>query len=215
MTKKSKKLNFFKSILCGDLWFTNNNTELDYTKTDKGDHNLPENQLFNIHKSSDSNSIKREIERENRINNIKVKNNILRKTNNKISHNHKDSHNYKNPNSISNTNTSDTITNNLNTVSNLNTVLQSEYVPLILENININSLYIKHKILLKYIDIDNNLYIKSIVLKKSKEEIGCFNNGENKKVIFRAKSDSLLQITAIEHNDREESIFVVNGKFVI
>lgn len=223
----SNTLSFLIYILSGQFWFKNtknfdnnietlsenNNVVANITEAHFYFDKLKKHTKNNIDKAFDSGKIeysevinKREIELENKNNEILfnrhnniIENSDIVKNNNKPNHN-KENYNLK----IDNISESDIE----------NDILHSQYVPLTIENITVNALYIKHKILLKYINIKEKMYIKSIVFKNIDMELGCYNNGENKEIIFRKKSDSLLQIIAKEKNGKEVSVFVVNGKIV-
>jgi hypothetical protein len=187
--------NFILNIICGQFWFKSHKKSII-----KKDNNFVSNADIQMdirkiqHKDIQT---KKEIETENQ----KDQNLIIKNIQKEI--NHKE---------IGQGSLNDEEAQDLD-LSSIK-LINSEYVPLTFENINIDSLYIKHKILLKYIKLNQKMYIKSIVFKKIDTEIGCYNQGENAEIIFKKESDSLLQIIAKEKTGKRVSIFVINGKIV-
>ena len=100
------------------------------------------------------------------------------------------------------------------------------YIKLFLEDININQLFLKHNITLKYIEIiDEELfknsgirkadkYIKSFILGNMDREIDCYSNGENESLIISKQNASITNITLQEKSGTLEKIIVVNGVII-
>ncbi|MDI9354987.1 MAG: hypothetical protein QM532_02060 [Cyanobium sp. MAG06] len=88
------------------------------------------------------------------------------------------------------------------------------YVKMVFNNIDIAMLYIKHNIILKYIKIDDNLYVKSFILNHNKDEYLCHNNGENLCIYFKQKNDSILEICAENIIGDREYLHIINGKLI-
>lgn len=88
------------------------------------------------------------------------------------------------------------------------------YVPLEIVDTNVNELFIKHNITLKYITADGKNYIKSILLVSDDRELDCYSLGENILVSIKKLSDSLLSISVFENTGKNEMIHVVNGRVI-
>lgn len=97
------------------------------------------------------------------------------------------------------------------------------YIKLFLEEIDINQLFLKHNITLKYIEIiDEELfkntsirkadkYIKSFILGNMDREIDCYSNGENESLTILKQNASIINVTLQEKIGTLEKIIVVNG----
>ena len=97
------------------------------------------------------------------------------------------------------------------------------YIKLFLEEIDINQLFLKHNITLKYVEIiDEELfkntsirkadkYIKSFILGNMDREIDCYSNGENESLTILKQNASIINVTLQEKIGTLEKIIVVNG----
>jgi hypothetical protein len=88
------------------------------------------------------------------------------------------------------------------------------YIKLNLENIDTNELFIKHNITLKYIQVENNMYIKSILLVNDDKELDCFSVGENHSLKIKKENNSILKLFIQEINGNVDEIMIVNGRVV-
>ena len=89
------------------------------------------------------------------------------------------------------------------------------YIKLFLENTNTNELFIKHNITLKYIQIENNLFIKSVLLVNDDRELDCFSVGENESLTITKENNSILKLSIRELNGNTDQIMIVNGRVVV
>lgn len=85
------------------------------------------------------------------------------------------------------------------------------YIKLFLKDITIDQLFLKHNITLKYLNIGNNLFIKSFILGNESKEIDCYNVGENESLTIEKHNNSIINIKLKETLGNEESLSVVNG----
>ncbi len=85
------------------------------------------------------------------------------------------------------------------------------YVKLYLNNIDINKLFLKHNITLKYLNIGNELFIKSFILGNENKEIDCFHLGENESITIEKHNNSIIYIKVKETSGQEISLSIVNG----
>ena len=100
------------------------------------------------------------------------------------------------------------------------------YIKLYLKGIDPTSLFAKHNITLKYIEvknedknnnnfkIDNNVsqkYIKSFILGNQDREIDCYSMGENESLTMEKHNSSILNVILKEKSGLEERVSIVNG----
>ncbi len=88
------------------------------------------------------------------------------------------------------------------------------YIRLYLEGIDINQLFLKHNITLKYLDLGGKLYIKSFILGQENREIDCYSEGENQSISIKKKNDSQLSVKLLELGGGVQDIAIVNGVII-
>ncbi len=93
-------------------------------------------------------------------------------------------------------------------------VFPTGYIKLNLENIDTNELFIKHNITLKYIQVENNMYVKSILLVNDDRELDCFSVGENHSLTIKKENNSILKMFIQEINGNMDEVMIVNGRVV-
>ncbi|MDQ5957118.1 MAG: hypothetical protein QG614_92, partial [Patescibacteria group bacterium] len=91
-------------------------------------------------------------------------------------------------------------------VSTDSNALPSGYIRLILKDIDVNTLFLKHNITLKYITANNKMYIKSFILGNEGKEIDCYNIGENESLTIDKENNSIIKIILKEIGGKEEEI---------
>lgn len=85
------------------------------------------------------------------------------------------------------------------------------YIKLTLKNTDVNQIFLKHNITLKYINVSGQMYIKSLVMGNTSSEIDCYSEGENESLTIEKVNDSSLLITLLEKDGQAEVLNVING----
>jgi hypothetical protein len=93
-------------------------------------------------------------------------------------------------------------------------LIPAGYIKLFLENTNTNELFIKHNITLKYLQVENNMYIKSMLLVNDDRELDCFSLGENHSLTIKKENNSILKLFTQEINGKIDEVIIVNGRVV-
>lgn len=91
-------------------------------------------------------------------------------------------------------------------------LMPAGYIELYLENTNTDELFAKHNITLKYINIDNSTYIKSVLLVNDDRELDCYSLGENQSLTIKKENTSILRFIIKEKGGKVEEVTVVNGR---
>lgn len=85
------------------------------------------------------------------------------------------------------------------------------YIRLFLNGIDVNTLFLKHNITLKYITLGDKMYIKSFILGNDGKEIDCYNIGENESLTIIRENNSIVKIILKEISGNHDEITIVNG----
>ncbi len=86
------------------------------------------------------------------------------------------------------------------------------YVELRLTGINFDELYAVHNINCKYIEIEDVLFIKSIVMLNDERELDCFHLGENRLVEIVKNDSATISVIVTEINGLRDIMYVKNGR---
>ncbi len=102
-------------------------------------------------------------------------------------------------------------------------VFSDDYVPqgyirLILKDIDVNQIFLKHNMTLKYLEIEKEggkqKYIKSFILGSEGREMDCYSVGENMSLTIEKHNSSILNLKLKEISGREENLSIVNGVII-
>ena len=89
------------------------------------------------------------------------------------------------------------------------------YIECQLQNTTIEDLHQKYNILLKSLNIEDKIFVQSLILLNEPKEFDCYADGENIFIEIKEIDNNLLAIKVKEKSGTEEKFYIRGGKIEI